>query len=400
MKKIYAVRDEMIQGVYTEKEFKELKFNKERVSIRVFFENEYNNAKLWSQGKKVKNKKSNPKKDIRYLKTRLFAVKNEEVRGVYTYQEFTEKNIGATKNLSKRTFSKNQLDMAIAWTQGVCVSSYLREKNKDKIELKTSQKNLKGLIELRNLLNEKDIVTGYYEGCIHKEFKSDVNFFPCPWDERVQYGTTSGVDCGCYYHCRKSTKQILDNKDIFLRGIDNLISLLKDNPNWGKDFKTKEGIINKADQAYLDKRNTEEQRKRDIELKKRAELRIKNEVSFKGGCPEGIFSDLRELRKHGAISEDMDLFWEFYDDRFIYTDFYEGLEEKYTHTKENAALIMEFNPNNPEEGLDLMLGNGCMVSVSTIWNDKTKDLIENFYFKWKQYKENNPNKYNTYSNHY
>lgn len=395
MNKLYAIKGEKLNGVFTKQEFDRLEFDKKGLSIRVFNENELNDAIQWSKGKKLKSKKNSHKKNKDYLKNRLFAVRTDGFKGVYTYDEYMEKNLN-TQNLSRRTFSKKEMDMAIAWTQGICTSSSLREKNKDNIELKNFQKKLKGLYELRSLLNDKDIVTGYYEDCINTEFTSKVSFFPCPWDSRVMIGGKRPVDCGCYYKCGKHNKKILENKDIYLRSIDKLISLLENDHKWGKEFEYREGIITDADKKHLELWDKKEQQIRDAEFKKRQELREKNEVFFKGGCPVELFADLKKLRQIGAISEDSDMFWEFYDDKFIYIEWYDGLEEKIEHTKDNAALIMEFNPDKPEDGLDLMLGGGCFCSVKTVWNENTSQAISSFYFKWKQYRKDNPTKYIKY----
>ena len=264
------------------------------------------------------------------------------------------------------------------------------------MKVKESEKNLKGLKELRYFLSEKDIVTGYYEDCAHREFKSRVNFFPCPWDKRVQEEGESDVTCGCYYKCGKHNEKILYNKVIYLRSIDKLISLLENNPNWGKESKEKEGILNDIDKKHLYNWDKAYQLKKDIKLKERNALREINEVYLKGGCPVELFSDLKKLRTKGAIAPDMDIFWEFHDDKFIYIDWYEGMEEKHESNNKNASLIMEFNPAKPHEGLHLMLGNGCMAGVKTIWNKRTEKLLTDFYFKWKQYRQLNPEKYIKY----
>lgn len=396
MSKLYAVRNKEYIGVYTEEEFKNKELDKLNLSVRIFKQSEKKNARLWSKKRKL-IKMPNPKKEKSYLKTRLFAVKNEEIKGVYTYEEYMSKNISNTPSLSKRTFSMDEMEMAIAWANGICVSQFVRNKKENSEEYKEKQllQAIKTLRNVKKLLIEKNIVSGLYNDCKEPELKLNriTNIPPCPYDNRVIYGTSTSVSTGCYYKCGKNKNKILDNKDIYIKSIDTLISYIEKDPKWGNSFDNKQGTMSLEDVEILNKWDEEKEKQIEEEFKRYSALRDKYTIKFKGGCPEELFLDLKRLKETGIIDECPELYWKFTDKNCIYTYYYEGLREEVTITKDNAYIFIYFNPEAPSEGIEIKIGDGCISSVKTIQKEEFKTAINKFYYKWSKYRKDNPDKY-------
>ena len=274
-----------------------------------------------------------------------------------------------------------------------------KRKNKNKNNLKNNQpkrskksKNIEGLLELRRLLKEDNVVTGYYEDCAHESFKHKVSFYPCPWDSRVLNDSHKDVGCGCYYNCGKNNSKILENKDIYLEAIDKLISNLEQNQKWGMNGSKHEGILSNDSKKQInlwEERKEEEDR---IRFEKEEKHREENEVTMIG-CPPEFIQDLRRLHELGFLEELGDDY-EFMDDKIVYTymDYYDFSEDKIEINTESIYFIMCPNQDNTE--LEINIGTGMVERIDIELTNKNREELLGFWKKWNQFKKDNPELYN------
>lgn len=268
---------------------------------------------------------------------------------------------------------------------------FIEEKEiRDKKEEQVRKMN--GLLELRRLLDEENIVTGYGEDCIHSAFKHNVKFYPCPWDSRVLNGGDNSVECGCYYKCSKNNEKILANKEVYLSAIDKLIKLLEKDPTWGQQFSEtkREAILDSVDITQLkmwDKRKE----KLDKEKYKEQELyRQENEVEMIG-CPPEFLRDLKNLNDKGILDLGDDYI--FFDDKIIYKyfDMYDCIEEDIVIDTDTISFSML--PNKSKTELSLEIGTDCVFVHSIELNDSNKDTLLKFWEKWLLFKKKNTTLY-------
>lgn len=263
----------------------------------------------------------------------------------------------------------------------------IRKKKEEQIS------KMNGLLEVRRLLDEENIVTGYGEDCTHSAFKHTMRFYPCPWDSRVLNGGEGSVDCGCYYRCSKRNDKILANKDVYLRAIDRLIGFLEENPTWGQQFdETKrEPILDSIDSSQL-KLWDKQKEKRDNERYKEEELyRKENEVEMIG-CPPEFIQDLKKLHDSSALDE-LGEDYIFLEDKIIYKyfDMYDGIEENIEITTESIWFSML--PDKSNSTMSLEIGTGCVCRHTLSLDENNKEKILEFWSKWKKFKQENPDLY-------
>lgn len=275
-----------------------------------------------------------------------------------------------------------------------------KKKNNNQFNNNTKKKNkskkIDGLLELRRLLKEENIVTGYAEDCVHEAFKRKVSFYPCPWDSRVLNDSHKDVDCGCYYHCRKNNTKILENKDIYLEAIDTLISNLEQNEKWGMDGSKHKGILNENSKKQLDiwqKRKDEEDR---IRFEQEEKNREENEVTMIS-CPPEFMQDLIRLHKLGLLENLDEDEYKFMDDKIVYTyfDCYDFSENEVEITTDSIYFIM--CPNQERTILEINIGTGMLERIDIELTDKNRKELLGFWEKWHKFKKSNPELYNNHS---
>lgn len=262
-------------------------------------------------------------------------------------------------------------------------------KNK-KPKISQEVKNMNGLLEVKRLSVEEDVVTGYYEDCAHKKFNRNISFYPCPWDSRVLNDSDESVTCGCYYSCTKFDAKIIANKDVYVKAIDRLIANLNENPKWGDSFSPRKGIMNAEEKKQIDlwvKKKDEEDRRKYEEQEK---YRKENEFTMIG-CPPEFIKDLKTLNNEGLLNLGEN--FTFFDDKIIYEhyDWMYGVEEVEINT-ENIWFSMY--PNQERTAMIFEIGTGCVISYNLELNSKNKEKLLNFWSKWKKFKNDNHELYN------
>lgn len=269
------------------------------------------------------------------------------------------------------------------------------EQQKNKIKNKKPKiseelKKMNALLELKRLLVEKNVVTGYYEDCKHKSFNYKASFYPCPWDSRVLNDSDKSVTCGCYYSCTKYDPKIIANKDVYVKAIDRLIANLNENPKWGSSFSPRKGIMDIEDKKQVEawqKKEDEEHRRKQEEARK-----YQQENEFKMiGCPPEFIKDLKTLNNEGLLNLREN--YTFFDDKIIYEyhDWMYGGEEVEINT-ENIWFSMY--PNKERTAMIFGIGTGCVIRYNLELNSKNKEKLLEFWSKWKRFKDDNHELYN------
>lgn len=262
-------------------------------------------------------------------------------------------------------------------------------KNK-KPKISQEVKKMNALLELKRLLVEEDVVTGYGEDCTHEKFKHECSFYPCPWDSRVLNDSDKSVTCGCYYSCTKFDTKIIANKDVYVKAIDRLIANLNENPKWGDSFSPRKGIMNAEEKKQIDlwvKKKDEEDRRKYEEQEK---YRKENKFTMIG-CPPEFLKELKALNDDGLL----DLGWgySFFDDKIIYEEC--SWDFDCMEVEINADTIwFSMYPNKERTMMTLEIGTGCMMRHELKLDSKNKEMLLNFWLKWKKFKDDNHELYN------
>ena len=261
-------------------------------------------------------------------------------------------------------------------------------KNK-KPKISQEVKKMNALLELKRLLVEEDVVTGYGEDCTHEKFKHKCSFYPCPWDSRVLNDSDESVTCGCYYSCTKFDAKIIANKDVYVKAIDRLIANLNENPKWGDSFSPRKGIMNAEEKKQIDlwvKKKDEEDRRKYEEQEK---YRKENEFKMIG-CPPEFLKELKALNDDGLL--DLGEEYSFFDDKITYEDLWDF---DCMEIEINADTIwFSMYPNKERTMMTLEIGTGCVMRHELKLDSKNKGKLLNFWSKWKKFKDDNHELYN------
>ena len=338
----------------------------------------------------------------------IYAIRNnEKLEGVYTEETFNSE-WSKIKGLSIRCFKDEDIDKAKKWIydkKSIERTKKRKEKaSKKKVQAKkkktlSSQTNTKpkriktidALKKVRELLSEKNIVTGYGEDCTHEEFDIKVISYLCPWDRRVLEGYNGSVNCGCYYKCAKRDDKILENKEIYLKSIDKLIMELEKNPDLPQNFKVENGTLSESDKEILSKWDKEKEEKEKMLYKEISKYNRENRVSFVG-CPKELISDLKYLSDNKCFDEDKFRDFEFCEDKIILT-YLDWSDCEETTDIDCEDIHFSIMPSMDKSCYEIELGNGCVYMIENPITNENKQLLEDFYFKWKEYRKLNPDKY-------
>lgn len=208
----------------------------------------------------------------------IYAIRNnEELKGVYSREEFKEQ-WSTIEGLSVRRFKDKDRKLAEQWLENKRavngrIKAYKKKKNPkqnatSKKVIPIGVKPIKAIKKVKELLEDKNIVTGYGSECKHQEFDLNVTCFLCPWDKRVLEGYDGSVNLGCYYKCEKQDNKILENKYVYLKAIDRLIVALEKNPNIHKDFKVENRILTMEEEKILTKWDKSRKKNKNYFIKK------------------------------------------------------------------------------------------------------------------------------------